>query len=150
MPVDFGWGKSSRLRVATIAWKGPWNDKKIRAQFERLARWAKAQRVRTGRWIFREPADRSWEVALELRGKARGSDGVKTKTYPASPVARVVFDPEQVAPRVVYHGLSDWLKWQRKAKAIRRVVSSQEVYSGNPWTDPRAWARTEVQFLVRK
>jgi effector-binding domain-containing protein len=150
MPVDFAWGKSPSLKVVAVAWSGPWSEKKIRAQFERLARWAKERRVRTGRWIFREPGDRKWEVALEVRGRVRGSAGVRTKTLPAATYARVVFDPEEVAPRLVYHGLSDWLRWRRKEKEIRSVVSTREVYAGNPWTDARAWSRTEVQFLVRK
>jgi effector-binding domain-containing protein len=150
MTVDFGWGRTPKLRVATIAWTGPWNERKIRSQFERLARWAKAERVATGRWIFREPGDRRWEVGLELKGAAHGSAGVRTKTLPAATVARVVFDPEVVSPRIVYHGLNDWLKWRKKEKEIRAVLGSREVYSGNPWTDAKAWARTEVQFLVRK
>jgi effector-binding domain-containing protein len=150
MPVDFAWGRSPSLKVAAIAWKGPWNERKIRSQFERLERWAKERRLRTGRWIFREPGERRWEVAIELRGRARGADGVRTKTLPAATLARVIFDPEVVSPRVVYHGLSDWLRWRRKDKEIRSVVSTREVYSGNPWTDARAWAHTEVQFLVRK
>lgn len=149
MTVDFGWGKSPAIRVASIAWKGPWNEKKIRSQFERVARWAKQRRLATGRWVFREPGDRRWEVGIEIRAKARGSDGVRTKTLPPSRVARVVFDPDVVSPRVIYHGLSDWLRWRRKDKEIRSVVSSRELYSGNPWTDKRAWAKTEVQFLVR-
>ena len=138
------------MRVAAIAWTGPWNEKKIRSQFERVARWAKEEKVRTGRWIFREPGPRRWEVAIELRGRVRGSRGVRTKSYPAVSVARVVFDPDEVSPRVVYHALSDWLRWRKKEKEIRSVVSSREVYSGNPWTDPRAWSRTEVHFIVRK
>jgi len=150
MTVDFAWGKSPSLKVASVAWTGPWNEKKIRAQFERVARWAKENRVRTGRWIFREPGERRWEVAIEIRGRARASGGVRTKTFPAAPVARVIFDPDEVSPRVVYHGLSDWLRWRKKEKEIRSVLSSREVYSGNPWADPKAWARTEVQFLVRK
>jgi effector-binding domain-containing protein len=150
MTVDFAWSKSPSLKVAAIAWTGPWNEKKIRAQFARLERWAKERRVRTGRYIFREPGERRWEVAIELRRRVRGSGGVRTKTLPAASVARVVFDPEKVSARLVYHGLSDWLRWRRKSKEIRSVVSSREIYSGNPWTDPKAWARTEVQFLVRK
>ena len=150
MTVDFAWGKVPSLKVASIAWTGPWNERTIRANFERLERWAKARRLRTGRWIFREPGERRWEVALELRGQARGGDGVRIQTLPAATVARVVFDPEEVSPRLVYHGLSDWLRWRRREKEIRSVVSSREVYSGNPWTDRRAWARTEVQFIVRK
>jgi effector-binding domain-containing protein len=150
MTVDFAWGKSPQLRVATIAWEGPWNEKKIRAQFERVAKWAKAEGVRTGRWVFREPGERRWEAGIEVKGKVRGSGPVHTKTLPAATVARVVFNPEEVSPRVVYHGLNDWLRWRRKAKEIRSVVSSRELYSGNPWTDPKAWSRTEVQFVVRK
>jgi hypothetical protein len=61
----------------------------------------------------------------------------------------VRFDPTVVSPRVVYHGLSDWLRWQRKEKKIRSVVSYREIYEGNPWKDKRAWSRTEVQFVVR-
>jgi len=150
MTVDFAWGKSPSLRVATISWKGPWNERKIRAQFERVERWAKERRVRTGRWVFREPGDRRWEVGIEVNGQVRGSGPVRTRTLPASAVARVVFDPEVVSPRIVYHALNDWLRWRRKEKEIRSVVSSRELYSGNPWTDRRAWARTQVQFLVRK
>jgi len=150
MTVDFSWGKSPSLRVASIAWKGPWNERRIRSQFERVERWARAQGVRTGRWIFREPGERSWEVAIEVRGRARGSGPVRTKTLPPAAFAHVVFDPDVVSPRLVYHGLSDWLRWRRKEKEIRSVVSSREVYSGNPWKDPKAWARTDVQFVVRK
>ncbi len=137
------------MRVAAIAWTGPWSEARIRAQFGRLETWARAQRVRTGRWVFREPGTRRWEVAIELRGTARGSGEVRVKSYPAARVARVVFDPEEVAPRVVYHALSDWLRWRRREKEIRSVGPSREVYSGNPWTDRRAWSRTEVQFQVR-
>jgi effector-binding domain-containing protein len=150
MTVEFAWAKSPRLRVAAIAWTGPWNEERIRSQFERVERWAKARRVRTGRWVFREPGERRWEVAIELKGRARGSEGVRTKTLPAATVARVVFDPELVSPRLVYHGLRDWLRWKRKEKEIRSVVSTREIYSGNPWTDRKAWSRTEVQFVVRK
>ncbi len=148
--VDFAWGKSPAIRVAAIAWTGPWNEKKIRAQFERVDRWARERRVRTGRWLFREPGERSWEVAIELKGRARGSGPIRTRTLPAATFAKVVFDPEVVSPRVVYHALADHLRWRRKEKEIRSVVSTREVYAGNPWTDRKAWARTEVQFLVRK
>ncbi len=58
--------------------------------------------------------------------------------------------PERRFPRVVYHGLSDWLRWQRKEKEVRSVLSYREVYEGNPWKDQKAWSRTEVQFVVRK
>ncbi len=150
MTIDFGWAKVPKLRVAAIAWKGPWKETTIRAQFEKVDRWAKSQGLRTGRWIFREPGERRWEVAIELRGPAKSSGPVRVRTLPAATVARVQFDPDEVSPRVVYHGLSDWLRWRRKEHEIRSVVSTREVYLGNPWRDAKVWARTEVQFVVRK
>jgi effector-binding domain-containing protein len=149
MTVDFEFARAPAYRVASIAWKGPWNERQIRARFEEVEKWAKSQRLRTGRWIFREPGARSWEVAIEVKGSAAGTGRIRRKTYPASRVARVVFDPDAVSPRVVYHGLSDWLRWRRKDKQIRSVGDSREIYTGNPWRDARAWSRTEVQFLVR-
>jgi hypothetical protein len=149
-PVDFEFARAPSYRVVALAWTGPWNDRKIRSQFERLAAWARAHRLRTGRWFMREPGNRKWEVAIEVGGRARGDGTVRAKTYRAAPVARCVFDPERVSPRVVYHGLTDWLRWRRREKKFRAVVGSREVYTGNPWTDARAWARTEVQFLLRR
>lgn len=149
MSVDFAFKNMPALPVISISWSGPWNEGRIRSRFEELARWAAARRLRTGRWIFLEPATRRWTVAIEVRGRARGDGTVRVRTLPKSRVAAVTFDPEAISPRVIYHGLSDWLRWRKKEKEIQRVVSSREVYRGNPWKDPRAWARTEVQFLVR-
>jgi effector-binding domain-containing protein len=148
--VDFGYARASAAKVAAIGWSGPWNERRIRAEFEKVAAWTKRNGIRTGRWIFREPGPRRWEVSIEIKGSARGSGPVRIKTLRASTVARVEFDPNTVSPRVIYHGLSDWLRWQKKEKKIRGVVSTREVYGGNPWRDPSVWARTEVQFLVRK
>ncbi|MFZ0698615.1 MAG: hypothetical protein WAN74_00220 [Thermoplasmata archaeon] len=60
-----------------------------------------------------------------------------------------MFDPEEIAPRVVYHGLVDWLRSRRKEGKVGPVLATREVYTGDPWTDEKAWARTEVQFVVR-
>ena len=150
MTVDFAWARTPRMRVARLRWKGHWSDRKVRSQFERIERWARTHRLATGRWVFREFGGSRWEAAIEIRRAVHGSSGVGTTTYPAADVARVVFDPDAVAPRVVYHALSDWLRWRKKEKGIRRVLGSREVYSGNPWTNHGAWARTEVQFVVRK
>jgi hypothetical protein len=65
-------------------------------------------------------------------------------------VARAVYDPEIIEPRVVYHGLSDFLRWRKKDHEIRSVGGYREVYSGDPWKDTRAYAHTEVQVGVRK
>ncbi len=150
MTVDFAWGRSPRLRVAAIRWKGPWSERKVRSQFERVERWAKQQKVRTGRWVFREFDERTFEAAIELKGSARASRPVRLHTFPAATVARVVFNPEEVSPRVIYHGLFGWLRAQRREGGVRSILSSREVYSGNPWRDARAWSQTEVQVAVRR
>ena len=150
MTVDFGFAKSPAYRVAYLGWTGPWNEKKIQAQFEKVERAVKRAGGRTGRWIFREPGERKWEAAIEVKGSIRPEGGVRLKTLKAAPIAHVVFDPEQVSPRVIYHGLSDWLRWRRREKEIRSVVSTREVYNGNPWREPSAWKKTDVQFVVRR
>ena len=149
MAVDFEFGKAPSYRVAYVRWKGPWNDRKIRSRFESVDRWIRNHRMKAGKWIFLEPADRRWEAAIEVRGKPKGDGAVRVRTLKGGRVARVIFNPDKLSPRVVYHGLSDWLRWRKKEKEIRRVVSSREVYSGNPWTDKKAWSKTEVQFLVK-
>ena len=149
MTVDFAFRKMPALRLATITWTGPWNETRIRREFERVDRWLRDRKVRGGRWVFMEPGDRRWTAGIEVRGTVRGDGSVRIRTFPASRLASVTFDPEAVSPRVVYHGLNDWLRWRKKDKEIRGVGPSREVYSGNPWKDRSAWARTEVQFVVR-
>ncbi len=150
MTVDFGFARTPAMRVAYRAWTGPWSERRIRAEFERLAQSIRASGGRTGRWIFREPGNRKWEVAIELKGPRSRVAGLRLRTVRGATVARVVFDPEEVAARLVYHGLTDWLRWRRKDKEIRSVGGYREVYPGNPWTDKRAWSRTEVQVVVRR
>ncbi len=149
MTIDFGYAKSPALKIATVAWSGPWNEKRIRSQFERVERWVKRQGLTPGRWVFREPGERRFEVGVEVKRSVRSSDGVRVKTLPATRVAHVVFDPDAISPRVIYHGLTDWLRWQKREKEVRSVGEYREVYSGNPWRDPRAWARTDIQVVVR-
>jgi DNA gyrase inhibitor GyrI len=148
--VDFKLKRVPATRVASLSWKGPWNERKIRAQFDRVAAWAREHKLRTGQWIFREPGHRSWEVAIEVRGAARSEGPIRVRNCPASTVASVVFDPNSVSPAVVYHGITDWLKWRKKDKTIRSVGAYREVYAGDPWRQAKAWARTDVQVIVRK
>lgn len=150
MVVDFRLKRVSAVRVATLSWKGPWSERKIRSQFDRVAAWAKRHRLRTGRWIFREPAHRTWEVGIEIRGPARSDGTIRVRTHPASTVASIVFDPDVVSPAVVYHGVTDWLRWRKKDRTIRSVGTYREVYVADPWRVARAWARTEIQVVVRK
>ena len=75
---------------------------------------------------------------------------VKIKRLPSQTVASVGFNPTKVSPRLVYHRLNDWLKWRVKDGTFKDAGPTREVYPGNPWTNPRAWAKTEVQFLVTR
>jgi effector-binding domain-containing protein len=149
MTVDFVFKKAPSLRVATIRWSGPYSEAGIRRRFAEVEKWAIARKLRPGRWVFREPGARRWEVGIEVPARAGSQGRVKVRVLPAARVASVTFDPEVVSPRVVYHGLSDWLRWQRKEKKIRSVLSTREIYPGDPWKDARAWSKTEVQFVVR-
>jgi effector-binding domain-containing protein len=150
MTVDFSFRRVPAMHVAAISWKGAWSDAKVRANFARVAAWAKANRLRTGKWVFREPGERAFEVAIEVRGRAVSSGGVRRKTYPAATVASVTFDPDVVSARVVYHGITDWLRWRKREKEIRSVGQYREVYDADPWRNPKAWARTNVQVVVRR
>ncbi len=150
MTVDFVLKKAPSYRIANLRWTGPWSDREIRKRFELVEKWARERGLRTGRWIFREPKARVWDAGIEVRGKARSQGRVKLQTLPASWVASVEFDPDVVSPRVVYHGVTDWLRWRRKEKAIRSAGAYRELYLGNPWRDRRAWSKTEIQVVVRK
>jgi hypothetical protein len=149
MPVDFAFRKEPKIRALSRSWKGPWQDRRIRKEFELVDRALRAQGLRPGRWIFSGDDENSrWLVAIEARGRPKSGKGSRVRTFAASRVASVVFDPKVVSPRVVYHGISDWLRWRKKDKAIRRAGMYREVYTGNPWTDRSAEARTEVQVVV--
>ncbi len=150
MVVDFEIKTVRAFRVAALRWTGPWSDARIHREFGRIMAWARIRGLRTGVWIFREPAARTWEVAVEIRGAARSERPVRVKTYPAATVARVVYDPKVVSAPLVYHALADWLRWRRRDRTIRSVGGYREIYPGDPWKDPRALARTDVQFVVRR
>ena len=150
MVVDFELRKAPSYRVAAIVRVGPWKEDNLRSEFRELTAWAKQQRVPTGRWIFYHKGDHRWEACLEIKGRAEATGRIRLKTLPATYVARCIFDPDAIADRVIYHGLSDWTRWRRRYKEIRSVGGSREIYSADPWSDARAWANCEVQFLVRK
>ncbi len=150
MVVDFELCKTPSYRVASITRTGPWKEDNLRHEFRELTAWAEKRGVRTGRWIFYHKGDNRWEACLEIKGKAEASGRIRLKTLPSTYVARCVFDPDAIADRVIYHGLTDWTRWRRRFKEIKSIGGSREVYSGDPWSDAQAWANCEVQFLVRK
>jgi effector-binding domain-containing protein len=150
MVVDFAIKKSPAMRTLSRTWKGSWQEKRIQSEFEQLERYAKEHSLKPTRWLFAgNDAMNQWLVAIEVSGKARGDGTVRVKTFPASRVASITFDPDALSPRVVYHGLFDWLRSQKKEKAIRSVGKYREVYRGNPWKDKAAWSKTEIQAVVR-
>ncbi len=153
MTVDFAMKRAPKYRVASIRWTGAYQENRIRSEWDALAKWAKARGLRTGKWFFVEggsgPKYR-FEVAIEVGGKAKSEGKIHLRTYAASPIATVTFNPEEVSARVIYHGLSDWLRWRKKDKTIKRERTWREVYSGNPWRDAKAWSKAEIQVTVSK
>jgi len=160
MTVDFEIRKAPEYKVATRTLTGAWpGDKALRSEFEKVQAWAKEKGLRTGKWFFREFGDDEtpdakwrWEVGVELRdtGPVRGGKGFVMKTLPSSSVATVTFDPDKVSPRVIYHGLADWLRHREKAGEYKVAGPYREVYLANPWTSKQAWAHTGVQVPVKR
>ena len=149
MAVDFRFRTAPMYRTISIRWEGAWSDAKIRGNFRRLERWATTQGLSGRLWIFRERGEGRWEVLLSISRRVRPPAPIQFRALPASKVASVTFDPDEVSPRVIYHGLNDWLRWRKKDKTIRAVGAYREVYTDDPWRNARAWAHTEIQAEVR-
>ena len=160
MVVDFAIRKAPEFKLATRTMKGSWpGDKALRSEFEKLAEWAKAKGIKTGKWVFSELDDydvpegkRRYLFGIELRGKGpfRGGKGVSIRTLQSTAVGSVTFNPDVVSPRVIYHGLADWLSWLEKEKKYKLSGPYREVYSGNPWSSKNAWGHTQVQAPLKK
>jgi DNA gyrase inhibitor GyrI len=149
MVVDFEYKRTPAYRVASLAWKGPWKEATIRKNFETVAKWADSKGYGPSLWVFREPGSRRWDTGVVVNARARSEGAIRVRKLPAARVASVVFDPDVISVGVIYHGLTDWLRGQKKEKKIRRVVSYREVYRGNPWTDKSANGHTDIQFVVK-
>lgn len=148
MVVDFELRRAPAMRTISVSWRGPYKEQRIRSEFEGLERYAKEHKLAPKHWIFTEGGGR-WGVALEVKGAAKGNGQVRLRTYPATKIAAIAFDPDAISPRVAYHGMSDWLKWRKKEGDISRVGAYREVYAGNPWRDAKAWKRCEIQVRVK-
>ncbi len=160
MLVDFKIKKFSGCRVASITYVGPYREggDMMREEFNQIVKWARGNRVRTGRWFFAmldesEVPDkkRRWEAAIEVKGaKAEAQDRIRFSEFPDQLVASVTFDPEKVSPRIVYYGLEGWLEQRKKDREYKSAGPPREVYTGDPWRSARAWANVEVQVPVKK
>jgi hypothetical protein len=149
MAIDFEFKRVPKFRAITASWKGPWNEKRIQREFETLEKWARERKLRTGRWVFLEPGERQWQVGIEIKSPVKSAGTVRVRSFAATRVAQAAFDPEVVSPRVIYHGLTDWLRWRKKEKEIRSAGVYREIYEGNPWRDKKAWANTTIQVTVK-
>jgi DNA gyrase inhibitor GyrI len=141
---------------------GPYTgDNNLRPEFRQLVRWAKKNKVKTGKWLFIEldgpetpSSRRRWEACLEVAPtvakKILPHEGISFKKIPAQLVASVTFDPEKFAGRLVYHGLECWLEWRTKFGELKEAGPTREIYLGDPWTSAKAWSNTEVQVPVSR
>jgi DNA gyrase inhibitor GyrI len=153
--VDIRVKKVPSYVVASLIHYGPHGPNMFRPEFDRLVKWAKKNKLRTGKWIMRwldepegKPASKvRSEACLEIRGKAKLEGKIKIKKLAKHTVASVVFDPEKVSPRLVYSGIYGWLRYS-DFEATRSPA--REVYSGNPWTNSKAWTNAEVQVPIKK
>ncbi len=157
--VDFVVKSAPAYNAASIKRVGPWRDDMWQKDIRQLEKWARKRKLRIGKYFLyeldglrsnRPDNKRRWETCLEIKGKAKSQGKVKVKKVTKETVVSVRFNPDKVSARLVYHGLSDWLRWRLEDKTFKRVGATREVYSGNPWRKPWAWARAEVQVLVKK
>ena len=141
--------------MAYITRTGPYSGQNMwHAEFGQLVRWARKKKLRTGKWIMyfidewgQKPERQRRSVAcLEIKGRAEPQGKIRIMTLPRQRVAYVIFDPEQVADRLVYHGLEGWLQY----RTYKEAGPSREVYNGSPWTDAQAWANAEVQVPIKR
>jgi len=159
LTVDFDVRREPAHRVATKTMKGKWpGDRAVGREFDSLHKWTRAAGVKTGKWFFRSLGEMSetgpgiWELGIELRGRkpVSGGSGVVIKTFPASTVVALKFDPSKVSPMVAYSAIGGWMEWTGKEKKLKQNGAWREVYPGNPWKSKSAWAHTEIQAPVRK
>ncbi|MDV3277448.1 MAG: hypothetical protein LYZ69_03150 [Nitrososphaerales archaeon] len=160
MAVDFVVGRAPRYRVATRTLVGGWpGDRKLQAEFAKIAVWARRLGLKTGSWFFREldgpdvPSKRrKWEVGIEVKGRKalKGEKGMSLKVLPATTAVSITFNPAEVSPELIYCGLEGWVRWRRKEGKYKQGGRYREVYRGNPWKSKRAWARTQVQVPLKR
>jgi len=155
MVVDLKVKKVPAYTVASIIHYGPHEPNMFRNQFNLLVRYAKRNTLRTGKWIMRwldepgkKPANKiRSEACLEIKGAAKAEGKIKIKKFPKHSVVSVVFDPEKVSAHLVYCGIYGWLRY---SDFEATDSPAREVYSGNPWTNPHAWANAEVQVPIKR
>jgi effector-binding domain-containing protein len=155
MKVDFKIKIAPSYKVAYLIRIGGYTGPNMwRAEFSQLLKWSKKQRVRTGRWIMyfidewgkKPDSKRRSAACLEIKGGARPEGRIRIMKLPKQKVVSVVFNPDKVADRVVYHGIEGWLQY----RPFEEAGPAREVYIGSPWTNRHAWANCEVQVPIKR
>lgn len=155
MKVEFKVKTAPSYKVAYILHIGPYTNQNMwRPEFNELVKWAKKRKLRTGKWIMgfldkwsEKTEKRRRSVAcIEIKGRAKAEGKIKIMKIPKQKVVSVIFDPDKVSADIVYYGLEAWLEYCPYKQAAR----SKELYDGNPWTNPRAWANCEVQVPLKR
>jgi effector-binding domain-containing protein len=154
LTVDIAVKTTPSYKVASLERTGSGGSDPLRREFSELEKWAKKNKVKTRRWlcyffeIGRTPDKYRFEACLEIKGNPKPEGKIKIKTLPKMTVASVKFNPDHVAPRLVYNGVYGWLDENDVYKVSGKF--SREIYFGNPWTDSWAWARAEIQVPAEK
>ena len=155
MKVEFKVKTAPSYKVAHILHIGPYTNQNMwRPEFNQLVKWAKKRKLRTGKWIMyfldkwseKTEKQRRSLACIEIKGKAKPEGKIQIMKIPRQKVVSVFFDPGEVSADVVYYGLEAWLQYCPYKQAAR----SRELYDGNPWTNPRAWANCEVQVPLKR
>ena len=155
MKVEFKVKTAPSYKVAYILHIGPYTNQNMwRPEFNELVKWAKKRKLRTGKWIMgfldkwnEKTEKRRRSVAcIEIKGRAKAEGKIKIMKIPKQKVVSVIFDPDKVSADIVYYGLEAWLEYCPYKQAAR----SKELYDGNPWTNPRAWANCEVHVPLKR
>ena len=155
MKVDFKVKNSPSYKVAYIIRYGPYAGQNTwRSELTQIEKWAKKNRLRTGKWIVyfidkwtaKSQKKRRSVAAIEVRGKAKPQGKIQLMKIPKQKVVSVTFDPNSVSADLVYLGIEGWLESSSYAQTTR----SRELYNGNPWSNSNAWANCEVQVPIRR
>jgi DNA gyrase inhibitor GyrI len=152
LTVDIVIKKTPSYKVASLERVGSEGTEPLRREFQELEKWAKKNKIKTGKNIFhfheagRTPDRYRFEACLEITGNPKTEGKIKLKNLPPLTVASVKFNPQKVSTRLVYSGIYGWLENNDNYRESGGF--SREVYLGNPWKSSWAWSRTEIQVPV--
>ena len=155
MKVEIKVKVAPAYNVACLLHTGPYKGQNMwQTEFNELTKWAKKRKLRTGKWIMyfidnwseQTQKKRRSIAAIEIKQKAKPEGKIQIMKLPRHKVVSVTFDPDKVSSDLVYHGLESWLE----SCTYKPTGRSRELYNGNPWTNPHAWANCEVQVPVRR